>query len=168
MSIDFSLFCCPLLKVAPFRLKRPPHPDRLHSLGLHQLGLLRLLVAPLMRPHLLFFVLFDDFHPCVFQSFSNEHFKNGLGFQFEIEQVVVLVKYLNVFIVSFGIGDVNWSWGSIDVEVGFELSFISHIIVVFEVFPLLLLLHLVVHDLFFLLLLLLAHHSFFLPFDLKV
>mmetsp|Transcript_33086 Transcript_33086/g.32464 ORF Transcript_33086/g.32464 Transcript_33086/m.32464 type:complete len:274 (+) Transcript_33086:1565-2386(+) len=104
-----------------------------HSLSLHEFGFFDNEELLLVVEQLLFLPLFDDFDSGVLASLADQHLEDGFHFQFKIVEFFVID--LDFLVDSFFVLHEDWSRRLVDVVVGLELCFVSHILEVVELLP---------------------------------
>ena len=87
-------------------------------------------------------ILLNDFNPCMFNWLSNKHLQNRLNFIFIIEQVSITVEDLRCLGFSFRVWNQDCIWRTIDVIIRFDVVLVHHVLMVWELFPLVCTLHL--------------------------
>ena len=118
-----------------------------------------------MLLQLLYLMVLDNLDLGFFEGLTDKDLQNGLHFEFVVEELIIQVLHLDLFVISLVVGNEDWTGWPIDVVVWLELSLIDHVVIVAQFIPRVLVLQ--IHQL--LSLLLFFHHLLsslivFLPF----
>jgi len=82
------------------------------------------------------FEVFDCLDAGVFNCLTHQNLQHWLHLPFKIEQIVITVKYLSEFLVPFFVWDVGGIGSPVDEVVRLDFRLVDHVLVVFQVLPL--------------------------------